>query len=445
MTVLVATGMQMGYIEPCGCSGKENQKGGLSRRDNFLKKLRADGWDVTPLDVGGQVRRFGKQAELKFQATADALKTMKYGAVAFGADDLRLPVEALTAAAADVNQSASPFVAANVALFDFDQGITPRYRIIAAGKQKLGVTAILGDSFQKSLVSEELKFKPAAAALKEVLPKLKAAHCDHLVLLAHAELEEAKTLAKQFPEFELIITSGGAAEPPREPQTIDGTSARLIEVGQKGMYANVIGLTGDSQRPFLFQKVALSAHWGEAAEMRQTMASYQDQLKELGLVGLGFKPAVHPSGNTFVGSEKCGECHTKAFDVWKKTPHASSLNTLVKLNPSRQFDPECLSCHVTGWAPQKYYPFAGGYEGLEKTPQLAHNGCENCHGPGSAHVAAESGQGKIGGEKIAQLRVAMQVPKNRIESTCTVCHDGDNSLNFKFETYWPKVEHHGKD
>ena len=30
--VLVITGELDGYIEPCGCTGKENQKGGLSRR-----------------------------------------------------------------------------------------------------------------------------------------------------------------------------------------------------------------------------------------------------------------------------------------------------------------------------------------------------------------------------------------------------------------------------
>ena len=100
---------------------------------------------------------------------------------------------------------------------------------------------------------------------------------------------------------------------------------------------------------------------------------------------------------------------------------------------------------MTGWAPEKYYPYKGGYEGLDKTPQLAHNGCENCHGPGSAHVAAESGEGKPTSGQIADLRAAMQISKPQIENTCTACHDGDNSLNFKFNDYWPKVEHHGKD
>ncbi|HEY2761411.1 MAG TPA: hypothetical protein VGI75_11730, partial [Pirellulales bacterium] len=41
---LVFTGLQAGYIEPCGCSGKENQKGGLSRRDMFFQRLASKNW-----------------------------------------------------------------------------------------------------------------------------------------------------------------------------------------------------------------------------------------------------------------------------------------------------------------------------------------------------------------------------------------------------------------
>ena len=41
--VLAITGELDGYIEPCGCTGKENQKGGLSRRQNFLDALRKAG------------------------------------------------------------------------------------------------------------------------------------------------------------------------------------------------------------------------------------------------------------------------------------------------------------------------------------------------------------------------------------------------------------------
>src|SRR5262245_17144469 len=87
---LVFTGLLDGYIEPCGCSGKENQKGGLSRRDMLLKRLAGEKWPLVALDLGDQVKRFGRQQELKFQAAADGLKEMGYQAIGLGPDDLRL-------------------------------------------------------------------------------------------------------------------------------------------------------------------------------------------------------------------------------------------------------------------------------------------------------------------------------------------------------------------
>lgn len=443
--------MQMGYVEPCGCSGRENQKGGLSRRFNLLKKLRTDGWDVVPVDVGGQIERYGKQSELKFQSTIDALKAMHYRAVALGTDDLRLPADVLLAAVADVDpENPSPFVSANVGVFDFDQ--VPRFRAIKAGKMTIGVTAVLGESERKQINSAEIKSKPADEALKEVLPQLEAAKCDQLVLLAHATKAEAAELAKKFPQFGFIVVAYGAAIPPREPEILPDTKTRLIEIGEKGMAANVIGFFDDPQTPVRFQTVALDARFdkmeiagktvGPPDEMKQSLASYQDQLKLLGLAGLNVKPAAHPSGNQFVGSKTCGECHTKVYAVWEKTPHAHALDTLEKQSPPRQYDPECLSCHVTGWSPQKFYPFKGGYESVAKTPQLAQNGCENCHGPGSAHVAAENGNVPTG-QTAEELRAAMRVPAT--EKTCIECHDGDNSIHFDFDTYWPKVVHKGKN
>ena len=89
------TGEQNGYIEPCGCTGRENQLGGLSRRYSFFKKLAADGWPTVAVDLGGLVDRFGREAELKYQITSEALRRMGYAAIAFGPKDLRLPATEL--------------------------------------------------------------------------------------------------------------------------------------------------------------------------------------------------------------------------------------------------------------------------------------------------------------------------------------------------------------
>lgn len=116
--VLFVSGQQHGYIEPCGCTGLENQKGGLIRRDTLLKDLRKHGWEIIPVDVGNQVRRIGRQPELKFQSTVEAFRTMGYRAAALGIDDLRLSSIELIQMAGSDGLNESPFLSANVSVID---------------------------------------------------------------------------------------------------------------------------------------------------------------------------------------------------------------------------------------------------------------------------------------------------------------------------------------
>ena len=45
-----------------------------------------------------------------------------------------------------------------------------------------------------------------------------------------------------------------------------------------------------------------------------------------------------------------------------------------------------------------------------------------------------------------RFRTAMVLTKAYAEKHfCAECHDGDNSPDFKFETYWPKIVHKEKD
>jgi cytochrome c554/c'-like protein len=446
---IVITGEQLGYLEPCGCAGLENQKGGLSRRYTLLKQLRGDGWPLLPIDLGGLIQRFGQQAEIKFQTAVEALKAMDYQAIGWGPEDLRLGAGILLSAAVEADGSPSRFVSANVGLFELNSGTTSNYRIVEAGGRKIGVTAVLGEQIKRDTNNADIKFVPPAQGLADVADKLK--ECNYRILLAYAPPQESVDLAKKFPQFNAVVTAGGADEPPREPRKVDGTETLLLEVGHKGMYAVVLGMYDDPKTPVRYQRVPIDHRFADSPEMKHLMTGYQDQLRSLGWSGLGLRPVVHPraSGSNdmaghFVGSEKCGECHTKAMDIWTKTPHAHATETLAALDPPRQFDPECISCHATGWKPQEFVPYATGFEGLAETPHLKGNGCENCHGPGAAHVGAESDGGD--GAKRQALREAMKISRAKAEeSDCARCHDLDNSPQFNFTTYWPKVEHKGKD
>jgi hypothetical protein len=444
--VLVVTGELDGYIEPCGCTGKENQKGGLSRRQNFLRALEEVGWPVVAVDLGGQVKRFGRQTEAKFQSIVDGLRAMRYAAVGFGPGDLRLPAEELVAAVAAVGSEPTPFVSANVGLLGLDANITPKFRVVEAGGLKIGITSVLGTKEAERVKSADVEIAAAATALERVAGELAKAGCDHQVLLSWASPEETRLLAAKYPQFDIVATAGGADEPPLELPELPG-GARLVELGHKGMFAVAVGFFADKAKPVRSQRLPLDARWGESKDMIDLLAAYQGKLETLGFDGLGLVPIRHPTGRRFAGSAACAECHEEAYDVWKDTGHAKALTTLEEQRPRRDADPECLSCHVVGWAPQRFEPFEGGFTGMKTTPQLAHQGCENCHGPAAAHTAVERGDVRASTAERDRLRqelvLTLDTPegKQKAVNNCLECHDLDNSPQFDFDTYWPQVEH----
>lgn len=445
---LFITGRQHGYIEPCGCTGLERAKGGLSRRFAFRHEMQKRNWPMVTLDVGNQVRRIGQQAELKFQTTADVMRLMNYQAIGLGPDDLRLGLFLLTVIAG-VDDRPSPYISANVSSDLLDNQIA--YRVIKVGRRRVGVTAVLGKGYlPRAQGSSEIQLGDPEPALARVAAALKQQKCDILIMLAHASLDETRDLAKKFPQFPIVVTAGGDGEPTQEAERIGGS--RIIQVGTKGMYAGIVGLY--TRKPLRYQRVPLDASFSDSKQVMERFANYQKNLKLRGLDGLEVKPRKHPSGHKFVGHEVCGECHTTAYEIFEGTPHFAATESIFKPTERseipRHHDPECLSCHVTGWNPQEFVPYESGYLDLKKSLNLHSNGCENCHGPGSAHVAAENGDADVSDEELQELRAGMRITLEQARMTkCFECHDPDNDPDFSeegaFEKYWEQVKHYGKD
>lgn len=438
---LVITGMEDGYIEPCGCAGLDRMKGGMGRRCGFLQEYRKKGWPLLVLDVGGIACGFGRQTELKFQTLIEGKAKMGYDAIAFGVNDLRLPTGELVSVAAGVNGQPGIFLSANVGLFGKPGEIAPTYRIFDAGGMKVGVTAVLGLEYQQDINNPEIEMTDPVAALERIVPVLKQ-KADYRVLLAHATLDESIALAKRFPEFNVVVTSSGPEMPPAQAQRVRGTQTLVLSVGHKGMDVVVLGLFDNAQAPFRYQRVPLDSRFDIAPEMKMLMAAYQDQLKAIGFAGLGLRAAPHPLsevGGRFVGSAKCEACHEESYKVWKKSKHADAYETLATLDPPRNFDPECLSCHVVGWHPTNFFPYTSGYKSHKKTPHLVNTGCEDCHGPGEKHCAVELGSNEALQEK---YRKAIAITKEESRKRqCATCHDLDNSPDFDFDIYYPQIEH----
>lgn len=450
---LFITGDQHGYIEPCGCTGLENQKGGMARRHTFLKQLRDErGWKVLPIDVGNQVQRANRQSEIKFQVSSSALRKMGYAAIGLGSDDLRMSSQAIIQELAN-NAGEPDYVSANAAVID--ESLTQRFRVFTVEGTKVGITQVIDDDFFKRIaVTPDITLTPSAKALTAAVAAMKKAGVHYVVAMYHGSPDNAQKLVKAVPGVNLLVVGGSPGEPHVELQKIPGSDTRWLHVGQKGMHVTVVGLFADAKTPVRYQRVPLTSEFADSKEMIELLGTYQKQLEDAGLRGLDIKPLTHATGYKFVGTDACKDCHTKAYEVWAKSPHAHATNSIKSPPPPRDavprhFDPECLSCHVTGWEPQKQLPFASGYLGINQTPNMLQSGCENCHGPGSGHVEAET---KGAAPDLQQkLRESMRLPLagGVAETHCKQCHDLDNSPDFNvagaFAEYWKKIEHVGKD
>ncbi len=133
------------------------------------------------------------------------------------------------------------------------------------------------------------------------------------------------------------------------------------------------------------------------------------------------KKSVLPTDADYVGSEACRSCHEAEFETWASNPHAKAGVSLAAAGESANGD--CLTCHTTGYGSEGGFPPSAT---LADHPDLGRVGCESCHGPGGAHVAADAPKrGTITslGDKCDSC-VILQI--------CGSCHDEANDPGFEF-------------
>ena len=442
--LLFFTGFLDGYIEPCGCAGLDQMKGGLSRRHTCLQQLERKDWNILPIDAGNLNKGFGLQEELKFNFVIDeAYRLMKYQVTGLGSRELLFPTETLFLYTVDVPGAPKRYTSANVSLLEFTPELMMPYRVLEKAGMKIGVVSVMGDSLLRNITNEDIVTANTTAKLREVLPKLEAEKCDRTVLIIHGSENEITQLLNQFADrFDFILPSNTVAEPPLQPKKIGNTM--ILEVGEKGRYAIAIGLFDNPAMPIRYERIPLDARFDNSPLILELMEMYQDQLRESGLEGLGIKPIPNTRAATlgnYVGSQSCADCHETSNRVWRRSGHARAWDSLKETAiPPRDFDPECIACHVVGWNARELLPYQGGFLSEKETPRLVSVGCEACHGPGENHVRAESGSNRALQE---QLRLAIRLPVEGglARRHCITCHDGDNSPGFDFDTYWKKIEH----
>src|SRR3954471_5531451 len=182
---LVFSGEQNGYLEPCGCAGLENQKGGLKRRFTFLKELREKGWNVVAMDLGGQETRTGVQAIRKVDFSYAALVKMGYSVVGYGPGELKLGTD-LSYIVLNLTEATNPLISANVSLDNFSSPLNKLYKIVEFGGMRIGIVSVLG---KKEIAGRKEAGDFALLEPYQAMPRFRAEllakNCDHLILLSY--------------------------------------------------------------------------------------------------------------------------------------------------------------------------------------------------------------------------------------------------------------------
>ncbi len=444
--VLIITGQQEGYMEPCGCT--EDQSGGLLRRFDLVERIHALKWPTALFDLGSLIKdpagaRGGfEQTKLKFDYSVKALALLKYNALALSADDLRIGVgEALGLLDNSLGDS-TKIVVANVQPDPVYQQHFRASLVATAGPVRVGVTSVIDPESLKKLIDPEKetllpKVLPPDDALPKVLADL-STQSDYQVLLVQGPPEMAKRLAAANPGFDIVVSTAEFPDPlNHDPDLLNGGKTMLITVGKKGKYAGVFGLYPQESPSLRYQLVTLTkAFDGPATPMKKLIEDdYRATLKAAKVVEnyLRLPYANGASGATFIGAQRCKSCHPNTYSFWSLTKHAQAFNDLLHdKKPNTAFDAECITCHTTG------FEFNSGWKSPSETPHLAGNQCENCHGPCSKHEAEPD---KLEYRKLIALTAEL-ADKNRL---CLRCHDDENSRNFEFKKYWGLINHKGKD
>jgi nitrate reductase cytochrome c-type subunit len=476
--VLVVSGEQHGYLLPCGCS--HPQKGGLERRYNLIEALQERGWPVAAVDLGDVPQIMAPaglpnlQGLIKYRYAMKAMKAMGYTAIGIGEYEASMPLtKALDVYA--LNNEKPRVVCANLKDRDKYPDETKAWQLaepIKGSDVKLGVTALVGPSVRDQIKKKDpsVDWIDSTPALNAVLKEMSAAKVDLPLLLYMGSISqglpgspaEALACAQAFPQFPLIMALDDTDEPRSDPLYATNPKTRaktmLLSLGHKGKYVGVVGVfrTGKAAQPFelKYQLVEMGEEFmtpkGKEANqpILKLMEEYTAELKKEDYLDQ-YPQIPHPSqaaakgkAPTYVGSDRCTDCHKAAKEVWEKTPHHNAYQTLVdaKQPSNRQYDPECIVCHTVGFG------YKNGFTSAEKTAKLKNVGCESCHGPGSLHVNAPNNvdlQLSMNPWKApaGETEVAKGRRIRRIDDACQKCHDPENDVNWSFERNWPKIAH----
>lgn len=391
--VVVIGGDTLGYLSPCGCT--KPMSGGIRRRATAIRALTHERPSVI-LENGGLVKGESRQDEIKAETMAEVLA------------DLPLTALHLTSAEAKLGKGAWASLARLSGDHLVSGHLDAKEGLVKSVVVKHGL-AITGVSSRAVEIGRGLEQSTTATedAIDVLMIRAQAAKALPVLMLEGDE-EEARRLAKAYPDLRLIIYQADG-DPPAAP--LREGSTLLLTPGERGKHLVKVVLKGGEFSEYA--SVDLGPAFSDDPHAKRAFDRYLGRVTDEKL--LDRLPRSKTPG--YAGTKACGSCHSDAHKVWEGTAHAGALATLEREKQDR--DPDCVGCHVVGLSS------ASGFKDRLLTPALADVGCESCHGSGADHAKSPY-----------EVRL-----KPAGEASCKSCHVPDHSPGFDFPAYWEKIKH----
>lgn len=274
---------------------------------------------------------------------------------------------------------------------------------------------------------------PADAA-KRVAPEARQ-KADVVIALAKVTSEEAARIAREAPGIDVILAGNSvsleqAFTPPfYVGQTLIAfTPFETRMLGEIRFYRGAQGKFTTKQRFIALDELTIpddpSAKKFVDAAAAAEKQTQEDSKKLLDgwLASSRQRPntKLEPTLNskaTYVTSAACSRCHVGQYMKLVNSAHVHATDPLP--GRSAEFELSCLECHATGAR-------TATINGIAVLTGLRSVQCEQCHGPGSEHIAKPAkGYGRVGD----------------MNAACTACHTAEINPGFDVQTAWAKIKH----
>lgn len=466
LRVVAITDLQ-GYLEPCGCTSRP--LGGIDRLAARLTAL-SEGTPTIFVSAGDlwlapQSHGAGAETQERWRAEtlSEILKDLGLDALSPGPADLREGVERFAALR---DRLGAPVVAAGARVGD---ETLPAIATVRLGDRRVDVVGL------SRLDVDPLPAAREALAARTNAPELTialvvgdrrlardAATLPGVDLVVLGGLARAEALAPQETEGAPIVHAGRQGQGllvvdlhrPRadgawldrsewtletrrsaldeeirdlegrlEAWTREGRAAADVEAQR----ARLVGLRAERENlrvPALpTGRRAFSARWEEldpdaprASAITERLSALDRRINDHNRTALAQRmpPPVAEGEPHYVGSDACASCHGPAHAWWRAHPHGRAYETLS--SRQKEFHLDCVGCHVTGYE----RPGGSTVTQLGDGGVLRDVGCENCHGPGSAHVSTPT---------------PATITRDAPASLCVRCHNEEHSDRFVYDAY----------